>query len=182
MAYSYAQAQNAVFSFDNIRISIEATVSRTLRVNTVTFGDGYTQTIADGLNNEMERWSIKTAPMSLEETWGLESWLLRTRGTPFQWTPPDSTKTLKAVVQAGKIELGYRNLNNAVIDGYSVGTNYTFNGTTGTITAITIPNGTTVSVNISLSPRWYQLNGEWSISELGPSAKVMSFELKRVYV
>lgn len=178
---TYQEAKAAVFAIDNIRLTVEATPSRGLRVQTVQFGDGYSQTIADGLNADLERWSIRTAPMSNEETWGLESWLMRTRGVPFLWTPPDATRTFKATVADGKVVLGYRNLASVSVAGYSSPTNYTVNLASGVITSVNISNGTVLTVTLTAAPRYYQLQNEWTITELGPSAKVVSFEIKRVY-
>ena len=182
MPLEYQQAKTAVFSVDNIRISIgEASVSRSLRVQTISFGDGYSQTIADGLNADLERWSIRTAPMSNVEAWGLESWLMRTRGIPFLWTPPDATKSFKATMTAGQVVLGYRDLASVSVTGYSTPTNYTVNLATGVITSVNIPNGTDLSISLTVAPRYYQLQNEWTLSDLSPSTKVASFELKRIY-
>lgn len=182
MPYTYEQAKNAVFTFDNVRLTVEATVSRGLRLKSSQFGDGYTQTLADGLNTDLERWSIRTAPMSNEEAWGLESWVLRTRGIPFPWTPPDATRTFKVTVTAGKAVLGYRDLASVSVAGYSSPTNYTVNLAKGVITSVDIPNGTALTVTLTVAPRTYQFASEWTVTELGPNAKVISFEIKRVYV
>lgn len=183
MAYrTYQQSATAPFDAENLRITVEATVSRGLRTKITQFGDGYNQTQTDGLNNQLERWSIRTAPMSENEAWGLESWLMRSKGAPFQWTPPDSTKTFRAYMSGSRLELGYRNLATVALSGYANPTNYTANLTTGIITSVNIPSGTSVTVSLTLAPRWYQLQGDWSITDLGSQQYVISFELKRVYV
>ena len=182
MPYTYQQAKSAVFSIDNIRLTVEATVSRGLRLQVAQFGDGYNQTALDGLNSQLEKWSIRTAPMSNEEAWGLESWVLRTKGSPFLWTPPDSTKTFRATVTSGKVQLGYQQLASVTLDGYTNPTNYTVNLATGVVTSVNISNGTTVLATVVLAPKYFQPTSEWTVTELGPNAKVISFEVKRVYV
>lgn len=120
--------------------------------------------------------------MSANEAWGLESFILRTQGQPFLWTPPDASKAFKAVVSQGRLRLGYTDLASVSLRGYTNPTDYTVNLSTGVITSVTIPEGGEVEVSLRLAPRYYQPAGEWTTSELGNGLYVISFELKRVYI
>lgn len=182
MTLTYQQAAQVPFEVDNLRLTIEATSSKGLRLKVASFGDGYNQTQIDGLNNQLERWSCRTAPMSPNETWGLESFILRTQGSPFLWTPPDAIKAFKAKIASGKLVLGYKDLAAVALDGYVSPTNYTVNLATGVITSVTIPNDTVVSVTATLAKRYYQPASEWTTTELGNGRYIISFELKRVYI
>jgi phage-related protein len=179
---TYQEAKSAYFEVDNLRLTIEATVSRAMRVKTISFGDGYNQTQIDGPNSDIERWSIRTAPMSQEETNGLESWLMRTRGAPFSWTPPDATKKFPIRFTTDSYTLGYRNLASVSLADYTSPTNYTVNLNTGVLTRVDVPKDTNVTATVTLAARSYQLQNEWTISQLSGSTYVMSFEIKRVYV
>lgn len=183
MSYlTYKGASVVPFDVDNIRLSVEATPSRALRVNVAQFGDGYEQIALDGLNNVIEKWSCRTVPMSANEAWGLESFILSRGGQAFQWTPPDTTKSWIATFASGSINTGYKNLASCTLSGYTNPTNYTVDLTNGIISSVTIADGTNVTVNAVLADRYYRVNGEWTVSELATNKYVISFELKRVYV
>lgn len=179
---TFNQAKIVPFEVDDIRLSIEATSSKGLRLNVASFGDGYQQTALDGLNNQLERWFCTTVPMSANEAWGLESFIISTNGQPFLWTPPDANKTFRKKVSGGQIVLGYNNLASVTLDGYTDPTDYTVNLVTGVVSSVTIANDVAVVVNAVLTPRYYQPTSEWTTTELAPDKYVISFELKRVYV
>jgi len=169
-------------NLDSLRLTFDTTVQRSTRIQRVQFGDGYTQLIKDGLNDELETWSCSTPAMSGNETWGLEAFLQRNKGQALSWTPPDATKTFPVRFTAGTLQLGYTNIATLVLSGYTRPGNYTANTTTGLLTSVTIPNGVDVTTTLTLAPRTYLLQDSWNIAFIAPDIYKVSFTLTRVYV
>ena len=169
-------------NLDSLRLTFDASVQRTTRTQRVQFGDGYTQLIKDGLNDELETWSCTTPAMSDEDTWGLEAFLQRNKGQALSWTPPDATKSFYIQFTTGTIRLGYTEIANLTLKNYTRPTNYTANLSTGILTSINIPNATDVYATLTLSPRNYLLQDTWNIAFIAPGLYVVSFNLTRVYV
>lgn len=167
---------------DSLRLTFDTTVQRSTRIQRVQFGDGYTQLIKDGLNDELETWSCTTPAMSGDETWGLEAFLQRNKGQALSWTPPDATKTFAIQFTAGTARLGYTDIANLVLSGYTRPANYTANIATGVLTSVNIPNATDITTTLTLAPRTYLLQDSWNIAFIAPDIYKLSFTLTRVYV
>lgn len=74
--------------------SYGASVKKEYRVLENTFGDGYAQTVADGLNNVRESWDLTWANMNETNANSIESQLDALAGTTFDWvTPKGATKS-----------------------------------------------------------------------------------------
>jgi phage-related protein len=171
----------AFLDIDDLRLSFEATVNRSTRSQRVQFGDGYSQLITDGLNAEKEVWQCRTPPMNGQDTWGLEAYFLRKRGTAFPWTDPDATKTFYGQFTAGTLTLGYTNISTLALDGYTRPTNYTANLASGVLTSVNIPNARPVLITLGLASKQYVVRDGWEISHIGPDIYGVNFELERVY-
>jgi phage-related protein len=166
---------------DDLRLTFDATVKRNTRSQRVQFGDGYSQIITDGLNTESEVWQCRTPPMAGSDTWGLEAFFLRKRGTSFLWTDPDATKTFYGQFTAGQLRLGYTNISTLTLAGYTRPTNYTANFASGILTSVNIPNSQSVTITLGLAAKQYVVRDGWEISHIGPDIYGVNFELERVY-
>jgi phage-related protein len=171
----------AFLDIDDLRLSIEATVKRSTRSQRIQFGDGYSQIITDGLNAENEVWQCRTPPMSGTDTWGLEAYFLRKRGTAFNWTDPDATKTFYGQFTTGTLTLGYTNISTLDLEGYTRPTNYTASLSSGVLTSVTIANALPVKITLGLAAKQYVVRDGWEISHIGPDIYGVNFELERVY-
>jgi phage-related protein len=61
------------------------------RVRRAQFGDGYSQRVTDGLNDNMPKWSVRvvSSPVTVEAA---RAFLAAQKGvTAFDWTPPNGT-------------------------------------------------------------------------------------------
>lgn len=65
----------------------EPTGTTTLRMRKAQFGDGYAQTVADGLNANVKSWPIPITGDS-SVTGPIQSFLDAHVGVSFYWTPP----------------------------------------------------------------------------------------------
>ena len=172
----------AYITLNNMPVALDTTVRRTTRTQRIQFGDGYSQILTDGLNNQLERWSCKTGPLFEDEAYGIESYLLRKRGEAFAWTPPNATKSFTAQFESGSLDLGYENLSSLTLTGYTRPTNYTANLVTGLCTSVTIANLTDVTVSLTLAARNYVINDGWEFSFISNKYFSLAFELTQVYV
>lgn len=69
------------------------------RVRTAQFGDGYAQSVADGLNNEVQTWPL-TFEGGLNVIQPIKDFFKRHQGyKSFYWTPPGETAPLLFRVQ-----------------------------------------------------------------------------------
>lgn len=173
----------AYIAFDDIPLAhASPVVQRSQRRQQITFGDGYSQLLTDGLNTDREVWQCQTIPMPYADAYSIESYLLSVRGTAISWTPPMSTKTFERPFASGVLDVGYDNLVSLSLDGYTRPTDYTANLVTGLLTSVTIANGTTVEVTLTLAPRNYVLRSGWQMTPVTSGYMQISFELERVYV
>lgn len=78
------------------KIIIDSSKSVSFRVKEATFGDGYTQTAADGINNRIDTWSIKWGALTLAEKNTVEDTLdsVGSNGI-LTWTPCYETTVKK---------------------------------------------------------------------------------------
>ena len=60
----------------------------TPRMNTASFGDGYVQRVADGINHKPREWAL-TFVRPKAEIDAIESFLDANADTAFDWTDPD---------------------------------------------------------------------------------------------
>jgi hypothetical protein len=114
--------------------------------------------------------------------YGIESFLLRQKGQPIQWSPPNSTKSFTGQFEAGVMELGYNDLASLILTGYSRPGNYTANMSTGRLASVTIANLVDVEVSLVLNPRSYIIEDGWEFSFLGDDYFQLGFSLRQVYV
>jgi phage-related protein len=75
-------------AFSDIKLDLRTTQRRAQRIQRVQFGDGYSQVLTDGLNQDSEVWECTTIPLTNEEAFSVESYLLSTKGQPITWSPP----------------------------------------------------------------------------------------------
>lgn len=169
-------------SLDSLKLSFDTSVKRSTRTQRVQFGDGYTQTIKDGLNDEMEMWSCTTPPITGNDAFALEAFFQRNKGQALSWTPPGSTKQFNVQFTSGTLRLGYTELANLTLGNYSRPANYTANLKTGVLTSVTVPNGVQALATLTLSPRNYLLKDAWDIAFIDNDIYRVSFGLVRVYV
>lgn len=172
----------AYTSLDSIPISGDSTVKRTMRVQRAQFGDGYSQTMTDGLNAQIESWTLKTGPLTELQASGIEAYFWRTKGQAFSWTPPNSTKTFEAQFIGGTLDLGWNRLDSLSLDGYARPTDYTANLATGVLTSVTIADGLDVTVELTLSPRTFMLESGWERISAGRDIWILSFNVREVYI
>jgi phage-related protein len=172
----------AYINLNNAEIALDTTVKRTTRSQRAQFGDGYSQVLTDGLNNQLERWSCTTGPLFENEVYGIESYLLRQRGRAFSWVAPNSTKTFTAQFEGGTLDLGYDNIQTLAIAGETRPANYTANLATGICTSVDIANLTDVEVTLTLAARNYIISDGWQFSFISNKYFTLSFELQQVYV
>lgn len=57
-------------------------------INEAKFGDGYTQSVAIGINAEVQRWSVSTNAYEAEMRDDIVAFLRSHKGVVFYWTPP----------------------------------------------------------------------------------------------
>ena len=172
----------AFITFNDLPLSLETTIKRSSRSQRTQFGDGYSQILTDGLNAQHEMWSCNTGPILDEDAYGIESFLLRRRGQPISWTPPNATKVFTGQFESGTLDLGYENLASLVLTGYSRPGNYTANLSTGLLTSVTIANLVDVPISLTLNPRDYIIEDGWQLSFINGKYFRLSFNLRQVYV
>jgi len=169
-------------NFNDIELDLASRVQRSQRAQVASFGDGYSQVLTDGLNSQQEAWECKTIPLTNEEIYSLESYLLSLKGTAIPWTPPFNTKTFSRPFAAGVLNLGYTDIESLTLTGYTRPTDYTANLATGLLTSVTIADATVVEITLSLGSRNFLLRDGWRITPVSPVYSTLEFGLKRVYV
>lgn len=169
-------------TFNDLTLTFDTTVRRSKRFQRVTFGDGYSQILGDGLNAEKETWSCVTPPMSGFDAFSVESYLKQYADTSITWSPPDSTKTFQGQFTGGTLELGYTNLSALDLAGYTRPTDYTANLTSGILTSVTIPNSRPVRITLTENAKQYLLREGWQLNYVAPDIYQITFDLERIYV
>lgn len=70
------------------------------RVNNASFGDGYTQRIAMGINTIPQVWNLQFANRTQSERDGIVGFFETCGGvTSFDWTPPNASASIKVICQ-----------------------------------------------------------------------------------
>ena len=89
-----------------------AQVSIKPRVRSIQFGDGYEQRQADGINTQPQRWNLTFANRSNTDTIAITGFL-SARGAveAFDWTPPDSTASIKVICREWQKTMNRFNIN-----------------------------------------------------------------------
>lgn len=172
----------AYITLNDMPVALDTSVTRTARVQRIQLGDGYSQILTDGLNAQLESWRCKTGPLTEEDAYGIESYLLRKKGQAFDWTPPNASKAFTAQFESGILDLGFTKLSSLLLAGYTRPTNYTANLATGVLSSVTIPNFSNVSVSLVLAPRSYVLDDGWQFDFISCSYYSLSFTLTQIYV
>lgn len=172
----------AYTTIDSIPLALESSVRRVMRRQVVQFGDGYSQILTDGLNTQLEIWTLKTGELTDAQANGIEAFFWRTKGQAFSWSPPGSTKSFEAQFSSGVLNLGYARLSSLTLDGYTRPANYTANLSSGLLTSVNIANGVDVNVTLTLSPRTFILEDGWQRNYISCSYHEISFTLREVYV
>jgi len=69
--------------------TVNATRKMQPKVLTASFGDGYSQRTAAGLNAQPQSWSLTWGPMSVADVDAINAFFAARAGVePFRWTPP----------------------------------------------------------------------------------------------
>ena len=79
------------------KLSKESYFESSLRVNEVKFGDGYKQTVQDGINADEDKWFLSFLMLPLASAVTLETLLKNSKnGTAnvLSWTPPGGSSVL----------------------------------------------------------------------------------------
>lgn len=165
----------------DLRLTFDSKVKRSKRFQRVTFGDGYSQILGDGLNAERETWNCITPTMTGYEAFSIEAYLKRYADTAILWSPPDSTKSFQTQFIAGTTTLGYTNLSALDLQGYTRPTNYTANLATSVLTSVTIADNIPVTVTLTESAKQYLLRDGWELNYIAPDLYQITFDLERFY-
>ena len=169
-------------AFNDIKLERTTQVKSTSRIQRAQFGDGYSQVLTDGLNQNIERWDCTTGLLTNEEAYSVESFLLSKKGQVINWQSPLDTKTFSRPFEGGQLLLGYTNLSALSLTGYSRPTDYTANLATGLLVSSTIPNSTVVEISLTLSPRNFLLDDGLVLTPETPAYARITFGLTQVYV
>jgi len=169
-------------AFDDIKLERTTQVRTTSRIQRAQFGDGYSQVLSDGLNQNIERWQCTTGLLTEAEAYSVESYLLSLNGTAITWQSPLDTKTFSRPFAAGEIDVGYRNLSSLSLPDYTLTTDYTVNLGTGIVTSVTISNSTVVEITLTLSARTFLLDQGIELTPETPGYAKLKFGLTQVYL
>jgi phage-related protein len=86
--------------------SSKPTAKMSQRTRSASFGDGYTQEVADGLNTEVQTWNLNFTG-SKERTQEIIDFLRLRKGyQSFYWTPPFGVQTLFKCKEYTPADLG----------------------------------------------------------------------------
>lgn len=78
------------------KITVNSTKSVSFRVKTATFGDGYTQTAADGINNKVDTWEVEWGALTLTQKNTVEATLDSVGASGvLTWTPMNESVSKK---------------------------------------------------------------------------------------
>jgi phage-related protein len=82
------------------------------RVRAVSFGDGYQQRQADGINTQPQVWSLQWQNRDNSETAAIKSFLATRSGVEaFDWTPPNEATAIRVVCGEWSVQTVKFNLN-----------------------------------------------------------------------
>ena len=96
-------------TFPSINPTYGASKRSRPRVRNVQFGDGFSQRLRHGLNQDPKQWSL-TFVVSETDADTIESFLeARAGAESFDWSPPDETETYKWICQDWSKSIPYLN-------------------------------------------------------------------------
>lgn len=82
------------------------------RVRTVSFGDGYQQRQADGINTQPQVWTLQWKNRDNTETDEIKSFLVARGGVQsFDWSPPNEASAIKVICSDWTVSTVRFNLN-----------------------------------------------------------------------
>jgi phage-related protein len=79
---------NSEISLRTLTVAVTATATKTKRILSAQYGDGYKSRRPDGLNPWKTVWQVDTVPLQPEAAYTLEAELEATGELPFYWLPP----------------------------------------------------------------------------------------------
>lgn len=89
-------------TFPDLEPTIASMKTVEYRVKRVQFGNGYYQIAGDGINNNMEEWSVQWEALSATDKETIIAFLEARGGYDnFTWTAPDSSATAKSYICPG---------------------------------------------------------------------------------
>lgn len=81
-------------------------------VRTTKFGDGYSQRLIYGLNQNLKTWDLRWTASSNADAAAIESFFDARQGSEsFDWTPPEGGTAGKYICPSWTRELQYKNIN-----------------------------------------------------------------------
>lgn len=169
-------------AFNDIKLERTTQIKTTTRIQRAQFGDGYSQILTDGVNQNIERWDCTTGLLTNAEAYSIESFLLSQKGQAINWQSPLDTKTFSRPFESGQLVLGYTNLSALTLTGYTRPTDYTANLATGLLTSVTIPDSTVVEISLTLTARNFVLDDGWTLTPETPTYARITFGLTQVYI
>lgn len=113
-----------VFPVNARAVDFKSAKDRTYAIRENSFGDGYVQRSADGLNNVRATWNVSWTNLTTAEKDVIEQFLDSTGGwQPFTWTAPGDSSPKKWIVKNPKInpvDAGYWNIAAQFIQDFSL--------------------------------------------------------------
>lgn len=83
------------------------------RVRVTSFGDGYEQRQAEGINAQPQVWTLQWQNRDDDETASIKSFLASRAGVEaFDWTPPNEATAIRVVCREWQVATVRFNLNN----------------------------------------------------------------------
>lgn len=91
--------------------SYGASVKKSYRTLNNTFGDGYEQSVADGLNNVVETWELAWNALNETNANDIEDQLTAFAGTTFEWETPKGVTKKFTCKEMSKVYTGFQSYN-----------------------------------------------------------------------
>jgi phage-related protein len=99
-------------TFPSIDPDFGATKSSRPKVRNVQFGDGFSQRLRYGLNQDAKQWDLTWQNISEADSDTIEAFLEARGGAEsFDWSPPDETETYKWICQQWSKQMTSAGLN-----------------------------------------------------------------------
>ena len=99
-------------TFPSIDPDFGATKSSRPKVRNVQFGDGFSQRLRYGLNQDAKQWDLTWQNISETDSDTIEAFLEARGGAEsFDWSPPDETETYKWICQQWSKQMTSAGLN-----------------------------------------------------------------------
>ena len=99
-------------TFPSIDPDFGATKNSSPKVRNVQFGDGFSQRLRYGLNQDAKQWNLTWQNISEADSDTIEAFLEARGGAEsFDWSPPDETETYKWICQQWSKQMTSAGLN-----------------------------------------------------------------------